>query len=414
MTFMYYDPVRKQNQSAESPEQLARQLADNLPVRTGIRFLNEPFDLNLEQLKNLQIHFEREQLPSRHQFACQIDPAEFSPAAAEILAHISVKELSLVLEFPTLDAAALNTLDQSLRLASEHRFRVGLYPSENSAQTSETQLIQLYGFLKERQHLFELVYPPGFFPTARIDYSFRRLASASQGIHEGHRFDAQINEQFYLSLYEFLRLRLSSRVNTILEINPFAESYYYREFNRTHMPWQVTQSTLPQHQLDHPQLESLSKTFDAIVLFQALPRLRDPQKELLLLQNYARSTTEWVCVQYNLRSLPVLQQLMDTQFHNSSLDSAYWPLLHMQGQTDLENLFQFSGIEFEWFPTRVPIQDLQGFQNDMSQLVQAENPEAWENFQREADVMVWTGYGTMKLELDENEAEAGFISGGFL
>jgi len=142
--------------------------------------------------------------------------------------------------------------------------------------------------------------------------------------------------------------------------------------------------------------------------------LRDPQKDLLILQNYARTTTEWVCVQYNLRSLPVLEQIMSSSFHNVAMDSAFWPLKRLQGKNDLERLFQFSGLEFDWLPTRVEACGLDLFKEEFASVVNTANPESWAQFLEDADVMAWTGYGTMALEPEHEETENGFVSGGFL
>lgn len=411
MKFHYFDPVRRQNRSAESAESLARQIVDTLQPNTGIRFLNAPFPTDLPTLKSLLVHFEREQLPKRHQFACHIEASDFSEEKAEMLSQLNFREITIVLELENYD---LSVLDQALVAAMNFRFKVTLYPNGDREKISEPKLQELYFFLKERQHMYELEYQSGLFQDVRTDYSFRRMADSSRGIHAGYRVDAQLNEQVYLSLYEFLRLRLSSRVNTVLEINPFAELHHYREFNRVHMPWNISLSSIKQNALDYQQLEAIDKTFDAIVLFQCLPRLRDPQKELLMLQNYARSTTEWICVQYNLRSLPILQQMLSSQFQNVTMDSAFWPITRLQGQHDLERLFQFSGLDFDWLPTRVELKELEPFKREIGEALEGANPDAWKGFLNEAEVMFWTGYGTMPLEADNSQSEDGFVSGGFL
>lgn len=417
MTIVFLDPVRSVPVSVDSPEILARTLIQTLPARSTVRFLNTPFSLELPFLKSLQVHLEREQLFSRHDFVCQIAPEALTPEACATLAGLNFSELEITLPLPNFD---LESLAQAFALSRNHRFKLSLQLGGLPAETDPRDLARLYFFLREHLGDYVLNYPAGLFERVRTDFAFRRLAAQSQEVNLGQRFDHYLNEQFYGSLYEYLRLKLSPHVQTVLEINPFAPLSYYQEFNRMLLPWKVTLSTLNNHQLDHAQLQQLGKTFDAIVLFQTLPRLRDPQKELLVLQNYARSTTEWVCVQFNLTALPTLTQLAQSQFQNGLQDSAYWPLLRMQGMQSLEELFRFSGIQFDWTPTRVPITELKPVKDQLDPAFEADLPQEWKRFLTEADILCWSGHGSIRSDdlslagFDDSGFGDGFLSGGFL
>ncbi|PKL76310.1 MAG: hypothetical protein CVV27_10935 [Candidatus Melainabacteria bacterium HGW-Melainabacteria-1] len=410
MKLAYLDPVRGTDVESEGPEALARQIADSLPPRATVRFTTRPFPLADSALKALQVHFEREKLPSRHDFSCWVTPAELTQGACEILAQLNFSELRIAVE---LADPAFAELESMFTLLRNHGFQVTLSLAGDPTQAPLESLSELYFFLRGHLGAYVLEYAQGTFDRLRVDHAFRRLAGLSQEVHLGRNYDAKLQEQFYMVLYEYLRHTLSPRVKTVLEINPFADLSYYRDFNRIALPWNVTLSGIQGAQLDLSQLQSLNKTFDAIVIFQALPRLRDPQKEILVLQNYARSTTEWVCVQYNTSSFPTLSQLLANQFSNGVRESAFWPLLRMQSRNSLENLFHFSGVNFEWVPTRVPIEELRPLKNQLDPIMKEELPQEWDRFLDDADVMAWTGYGVMQHDDAEIEAE-GFVSGGFL
>lgn len=410
MQLAYLDPIRAVEVEVEGPEALARRIAETIPARTSIFFVNRPFPLQPAFLKSLQVHLEREKLPARHDFACQVDPAELTAEACELLDKLSFRELefSLDMENPNLEQ-----IEAFFNLTRHYTFKLVLKLTGDPINTEAGQLARIYFFLHQNLGRYTLHHLPGTFDRLRIDRSFRQLAGLSQEVHFGRNYDARLQEQFYQILYEYLRRTLSPRVKTVLEISPFSDLRYYRDFNRMSLPWKVTLSGIPGSQLDLAQLQELGKTFDAVVMFQALPRLRDPQRDVLLLQNYTRPTTEWVCVQYNTCSFPTLSQLIHSQFSNGMNESAYWPQLRMQSRKSIEDLFHFLGIEFKWLPTRVPIEDLRVLKAQLDPIFRSELPEAWDAFLAESDVMVWTGHGTMKLDDSELEAD-GFVSGGFL
>ncbi|HEY9839629.1 MAG: hypothetical protein ACAI44_16825 [Candidatus Sericytochromatia bacterium] len=411
MKLAYLDPVRGVEVEREGPEALARQIADSLPPRASVRFVNQPFSLDENFLKSLQVHFEREKLPARHDFVCSIEPAEASAASCEILAQLNFGELDVTVQMEDPPFAELSAFFELMR---NFTFKIVLKLAGDPATAPLSKLSELFFFLRGHLGSYVLHYPQGYFDRLRVDYAFRRLAGVSRDVHMGRNYDASLQEQFYLVLYEYLRHTFSPRVKTVLEINPYADLRYYRDFNRITLPWKVTLSHLPQGQLNLNQLQELKKTFDAIVMFQALPRLRDPQKDILILQNYARPTTEWVCVQFNTSSFPMLNHLVTNDFTNGLAESAFWPLLRLQGRQSIQDLFHFSGIDFDWIPTRVPIEDLRPLKNQLDPLMQAELPQEWDRFLEDADIMAWTGYGMMKQEEGAGLEEEGFVSEGFL
>lgn len=410
MKLAYLDPVRGTTVESDGAEALARHIADSLPANASVRFTTAPFPLDEAFLKQLQVHLEREKLPARHDFACKISPAELTTTACETLASLNFQELEVGV---SMEAPAYEELEALFALTRHHTFKLSFTLEGEPATAPLETLTGLYFFLRGHLGEFSLAYRQGFFDRLRVDHAFRRLAGLSQEVHLGRLYDARLQEQVYRVVYEYMRHTLSPRVKTVLEINPYADLAYYRDFNRIAQPWKVTLSKLDQGQLDLSQLQAMGKTFDAIVLFQALPRLRDPQKEVLQLQSFARSTTEWVCVQYNTCSFPTLAQLSNNAFNNALPESAFWPILRLQSKQSVEDLFQFSGVNFEWIPTRVPIEELRPLKNQLDPLLKEELAAEWDSFLDDADVMAWTGYGVMKLEAAELEAE-GFVSGGFL
>lgn len=410
MKLTYLDPVRGTEVECDGPEVLARQIADTLPPRATVRFVGAPFELDEGFLKSLQVHFEREKLPARHDFSCRVEPAKLTAVGSEVLSLLNFRELEVQV---SMEEPPFAELEAFFELMSHYSFKVVLHLQGDPATAPHKQLARLYFFLRGHLGSFTLRYLPGFFEAVRIDHAYRRLAGFSRDVHLGRNYDAQLQEQFYLMFYEYLRLTFSPRVKTVLEINPFANLRYFRDFNRISLPWKVTLSDIPAGQLNLNQLQELNKTFDAILLFQALPRLRDPQKDLLILQNYARPTTEWVCVQFNTCSFPVLEQLVTNQFQNAMPESSLWPTLRLQSRQSIEELFRFSGVAFDWIPTRVPIEELRPLKNQLDPLMQSELPQEWDKFLDDADIMCWSGYGVVKHEEAEVEAE-GFVSGGFL
>ncbi len=409
-TIAYLDPLQGAEVLCQGPEALARQLSDSLTQTAQVRFSNQPFPTDETFLKSLQVHFEREKLPTRLEFSCYIQPDTLTEAHCDILAALNFRELIVDL---SLNNPNFSDFKQFFELMRHYTFRVQLRLFYTEQGVTETQIAQLYFFLRRHMGAYLLNYAPGLFPDLRSEHLFRTLADTSRTVHLARLYDAQVDENAYLVLYEYLRRTLPARVKTVLEINPFAKLRHYRDFNRITLPWKVTLSDIPLGRLDLAQLQSLNKTFDAIVLYQALPRLRDPQKEMLLLQNYARSTTEWLCVQFNTCSLPTMAQLMGNQFTNSLHESGSWPLLRLQGRQSVQSLFDFAGIQFDWIPTRVPIEEMRPLKNELDQLFKADYPAEWDRFLDDADVMIWTGHGVMKLDEQDVQSE-GFVSGGFL
>lgn len=409
-TIAYLDPIRGVEVVCEGPEALARELSDSLTQRAFVRFSNRPFPTDEGFLKSLQVHIEREKLPSRLEFSCQVAPEALTEAGCDILTLLNFKQIEVDVPLDLADYTALTGLFELMR---HYTFRLQLRLRSADATLTEERLAKLYFFLRRHVGSFLLDIAPGLLPDLRSEQFFRNLASTSQTVHLARIYDAQVDEHAYLILYEYLRRTLPARVKTVLEINPFAKLRHYRDFNRITLPWKVTLSDIPLGRLNLDQLQSLNKTFDAIVLYQALPRLRDPQKEVLILQNYARSTTEWLCVQFNTCSFPAMAQVLGNQFTNSLPESGQWPLLRLQGRQSVQSLFDFSGISFEWIPTRVPIEELRPLKNQLDQTFKADFPQEWDKFLDDADVMIWTGHGVMKLDEAEDEEE-GFVSGGFL
>ena len=396
--------------SVQNPEDSARQIADQFPYKVTVRLSNQPFPLHDAFLKSLQVHFEREKLPSRHDFVCQVEPGHITLTACEILSLLNFSQVEVSLDLNTQDFSALERFFECVKHFS---FKVLLSLNGEPSQVSTQQITRIYFFLRQHLGLFALNYAAGWFEGIRIDRKFNQLAIVSQEVHAGRLFDTRLQQQFYQVTYEFLHKTLSSRVKTILEINPHADLHFYKNFNRMGMPWQITLSPIHQGQIDLKQLQSLGKTFDAVVLFQALPHLRDPQRDILLLQNYTRATTEWTCVQYNMQSFPTLAQLLNSRFNNTSQRSAYWNHLRMHSRKSIESLFHFLGVDFQWIATRVPIEDLRGLKSMVETIFEPEFKDQWQDFLQDSDVMAWTAYGTMKQDEDEIEND-GFMSGGFL
>lgn len=391
---------------------MARQLADQLVGNAKVRFLTEPFPLELEFLKSLQVHLERERLTQRLEFACTLDPKAFQPEAAALLAKMNFNEIALPLDFETPNFEALQSV---FNACEAFRFQVTLFMQGDPDRAQQRTLQELYFFLYNHLGKFELIYQSGYFEQVHEDMRMRKLAQLSKHTHLCQRFEHYMQEQIYIGLYEFLRMKLSNKVKTVLEINPYAQRAYFQNYNRLPYPWKVTLSSLDNHKLNHQHLQELGKTFDAVVLFQTLPHLSSPKKELLHLQQYTRSTTEWACSQYNLRSMPILAQLVQSKFSNAHLLSGSWDILSPMGKKQLDDCFDFTGVSFDWVPTRIQIEELKGLQESLDGIFKAELPDEWQAFLEEAFVFNWAGYGTVQLdESDAPSVEEGFVSEGFL
>ncbi len=416
MDLTYYNPLRAQDIVVQNPEALSQKLASTLPEGTKVRFVARPFVQDLTSLKNLQVHLEREKLPTRHAFSCVLVAEESTEASLEILKQLNFTQLILEVD---LQAPQIETLKSFFELASQYHFKVVLELKKQST-TDEATLAHLLLFLQGQQGDFELASIEGLFDSVEQEQRFQKCAILSRASHETSRFEAYMNQQFYEALYAFLKMKLPPRVSTVLEINPFASQAFYRDYTRVHLPWKVTLSELKNNQLDREHLKSLGKTFDVIVLFRALPRLRDPQKELLILQKYTRPTTEWVIIQYNPLTLPTLAALTQNRFHNLAPHSPYWSFLQMQSKQSIERLFEFSGLQFEWFPTEVSTQEFAPIIEQLELAINPEFPLEWDAFLQQANTMMLSAYGTMAESLDDelDSAEEGFAEGfvteGFL
>lgn len=416
MDLTYYNPLRAQQISVQSSEELSQKLISSLPAGTGVRFLARPFSQDLTDLKNLQVHLEREKLPARHAFMCTVAADDCTEASLEILKQVNFTQLTLEID---LQAPQIDRLRCFFELTRQYHFKVIIILNKQT-KPDEAILARLALFLESHLGDFELASIDGLFDSVHQQQRFQKLAVLSKSSHQTARFEAYMNQQFYEALYAFLRMKLPPRTSTVLEINPLASQAFYRDYTRVHLPWKVTLSELKNGQLDREQLKSLGKTFDVVVLFRALPRLRDPQKELLILQKYTRPTTEWVIIQYNPLTLPTLAALSQNQFHNLAPHSPYWKFLQIQSKQSLERLFEFSGLHFEWFPTEVSIQEFAPLIEQLELAIKPEFPLEWDAFLNQAETMMLSAYGTMAESLDEgfDLAEEGFAEGfvteGFL
>lgn len=399
----YYDPLRARQIWANDPEQLSRELADQFPPKTAIRFMARPFSCDPQLLKRLQIHFEREKLLSRHDFSCFVDYKQLTPDILQFFSRLNFSELMAELPLVNLDTAHWQALFFQCR---EHGIKLSLFLNAGPQQASLQDLSQVYLFLREQLGYFTLNYKPGYFANTHVNDKFRQLAEVSQEAHKSYLVDEGMNKDFYKATYEFMRLRFGSRVKTLLEINPFAHQTHYQELNRVPYTWDVTLSGLREGHLDSAHLKQLDKTFDAILIFQGFPRLRDPEAVIKELKTYARPTTRWVFVHYNMAALPNLLLLLGNQWQNAVYESSFWPCVKLQSQNSLNQLFAAHDIELQWTPTEVPRPDLTQMARFLDRQLREPLQEDWSQYLKQSHTMIWTAIGEAGLPLQEQEGFA--------
>ncbi len=400
----YYDALRGMQIPAHDPELLSREIADRLPAQTPVRFMASPFTTDPAQLKRLLIHFEREKLIQRHDFSCLVFGEQLTPESLHLFSQLNFSELIMPLPGAPFDK---DHWLRVFRLCRSYRMKVQLIMSPASQELDVKALHQIHEFLRAQMGYFTVAYTEGHFVQPEVDRAFIRLGKASKEVERGQLGDAYLNETFYQGTYQFMQLKFASRVKTVLEINPFAEQTFYRDYNRVPLPWDVTLSTIRDGDLDQAQLKGIHKTFDAIVLFQGLTRLRDPRAAILQLQRYARPTTQWICVQFNLAAFPSLALLLENQLHNPMPLYTYWPHLKLQSQQSLQNLFAGTDIEFEWVPTEMPLPEIERMTQLLDPHLRTEFGNRWEAFKEQSRTLLWTAHGEVGL----TPSEDGFVEG---
>lgn len=406
----YIHPQQGLLATAESLPELTEQLA-RLAPRQHIRFVAQPFSLDPEFLQQLRTQFSYEKLQEKLSFSAEVQLQELSEDNLERLQKLHFTQL-LVPLLPE-ESLDLNQLENLLKQSQNLKIQLQFKLNRPNTPIPQKKLVELYFFLHNWCGWYTLEIAPGLFSDPHTARRFDRLSRLSGNVFTGLYLQKRFTEQIYRYYYEFLRIRLSHHVKSILEINPYAEESYFRDFPRQLYPWKVTLLSLAQHKIDQDYLKSLGKTFDAIVFFQGLETLRDPQKELLLLQKYTRLTTEWLFFSYNLASMPPLLKLLQNNFENVSTFSPDYSILKLLSRKSLEKLFEFLGIRFQFVPTRLPLGDFQARFDQIRPLFENHLPESWKTQAEELDIMAYSAYGTLEMEEELQESD-GFISGGFL
>ncbi|MBT9544574.1 MAG: hypothetical protein IV090_04235 [Candidatus Sericytochromatia bacterium] len=409
MSLKYLHPQQGLPVSADNLSELTEQLA-RLAVNQHVHFLTQPFPLETEFLQQMRTSFGYEKLQEKLTFSAQVPLHTLTLESLEQLNRLHFTELQLPLLIESCDLAQLEAILTQARTA---KLKIQLLLKTEVATPPLSALVKLYFFLQNHIGWYGLEYAPALFSDPTIARRFDRLARISQDTRSFMSFQQLFNERIYTLFYEFLRTRLSHHVKTILEINPFADEPYFRDLPRQPYPWKVTLLSLPQHMINQQTLKEWGKTFDAIVFYQGLETLRDPKKELLLLQKYTRPTTEWVFFSYNMASTPTLLRLLANHFDNIFSSSTDFRLLKLFSQSSLEKLFEFLGIRFQFMPTRLPLGEVQQQFEQIRPLFDNHLPESWKAVAENFDVMAFTAIGTLEIE-EAADASDGFISSGFL
>lgn len=413
----YYDPLRARRIQASDPEQLAQELADKFPPHTAIRFMASPFPCHPPLLKRLQIHFEREKLLSHHEFSCFVNHEDLSADILSLFSQLRFLEIITELPLQHLNKAAWTQLFFRCR---EHGIKLRLVLNATPLTQDPVRLAEAHFFLRENMGFFTLNYTAGYFAHPKIDAAYRHLARVTAEAHQAFLVDEALNKNYYVGTYEYMRRTFSPRIKTVLEINPFAEQSYYKDFNRVPYTWDVTLSTLKQGHLDSAHLQQLNKTFDAILIFQGFPRMRLPEQVLQELKLYSRPTTQWICVHYNMASFPNLPLLLGNQWQNSIAESSFWSCLKMHSKQSLTQLFEPLDVTLNWVPTTVARPDLKRMEHFLGkQLKDFVDKAAWTRYLEQAYTMMWTASGeatnllTAPLEAaaPTEEAVEGFVDG---
>lgn len=413
----YYDPLRSRQVWADNPEQLSQELSDRFPPNIPIRFMARPFSCEPALLKRLRIHFEREKLLTRHQFSCFVNYHLLNPEVLYLFSQINFLEIMTEMPLESLNKAHWESLFFRCR---EYGIKLHLFFNASPQVKSLEALSKTYLFLREHLGYFTLSYNKNYFSDKSIDEAFQKLSHYGNESHKSHLGDEPLNKNFYLGTYEYMRKNFGPRIKTVLEINPFANHSYYKELNRVPYHWDVSLSGIKKGQLDTAHLKQLNKTFDAIVIFQGLPCLRNPQDVLRELKTYARPTTQWVCIQYNFAAFPNLALLLGDQWQNSVYESSFWPFLKLHSKQSVNKLFDGIDVELKWMPTEVQRPDLNPMRQFLDQELRELFPKTWDDFLIQSQTMIWTGHGEGNMQelveefaTDEAVTE-GFISEGFV
>jgi hypothetical protein len=410
MRLTYLHPQQGIPVVAEHLTELAEQLV-HIPPRHSIEFLEQPFQLESSFLEQMRVCLGYEKISEKLRFSAEIDFSQVTSDILEQLARLNFKLLKVPLVWRDI---CLSDLADFLRKTRSLEIQVQLRLMGEPISESTPFLCELYFFLEKWMGFYTLDYSVALFKDSFISRRFSRLSRQAESAVLQTYLQRRFRQQSYFYFYQFLKLRLSHHVKTVLEINPFADEAYIRDFARQPYPWKVTlMPSLPQHALDSDFLKQLDKTFDAVVFYHGLEFFRNPQKELLLLQKYTRPTTEWALLNYNLNAAPTLIRLLKNQFENLSPYSPDYDVLQSFTQSRLKSLFDFFNIQLQFFPSRFSTNE---FQDDLQKIkplfANHLEPKALTAFD-ELDIVFYAAMGQM-ANIEDMMQPDGFISSGFL
>jgi hypothetical protein len=407
MEITFRHPYLGRTLSAPNPEQLARMLAD-LPPGTHVQLMTAPFPIDSVFLGHLKVQFSHERLAERLTFECAVDPAQLTAEACEQLRKLKVTHL----RFSCLPHVDFEPLRQALTLAENADIAVALQLQFAAAPT-QPQLQRLYWFLYELRDRVQIL---GSLPTvaAPIQKRLETLIAVNNMLCRARFMHQRFLHQAYMTFYTALKTQLSHNVKTILEINPYGQEQYYREFPWHQFPrWKVTSLHLPRHALDIESLKKMGKTFDAVVLFNAFDAMRDPKRDLLQLQKYTRPTTEWAFSSFHIPTLPNLFYLLCGDWSNALKGTPAFESVRFFGHDNLLDLFKFLGLQVQLTATPSPPSEFAKEYQQIRALLHTELGDQLTQFEQNAEVFLYSGIGTQQVN-DEFIEEDGFISSGFL
>lgn len=406
MDLSFRDPLTLQPVNVSDTEQLVHQLA-KLAGNQHVVFLGSPFPSDAAFVTRLAQMFNTEKLAERLTFEAEVPAETIDEDACKRWRKLGLTRLQIPLPVGT-DLTAFKAI---IPLCQQYHLALNWQLVWPVTPVTPQMAAATYWFLRNSLGCANIVATPAFEAQA-YHGPFAPVIKASGPLAQMAQMEEQIHQQAYSFLYQWLTNQLAPNVKTILEINPFANQQFYKQFLQQPFPWKITSLGLSQHNLDQQALTKMGKTFDAIVLFQALDCMADPQRTLLMLQKYARPTTQWIVLSYNIRTIPTLVRLLMNQWDNIASFNPLFRWLKFSSQKTLEKMFQLLCVDLTIHPIKGPIDEI--YQKPYDQIRPLiEGQPSQDDFESHFNDQAYLASGMMSVQDDANE-ESGFITSGFL
>lgn len=413
MKLSYYDPLIGIEQTPDNLEQLVAQL-QALPRGTEVEFLARPFHDDLESVRNISTLLSHHLLQENLSFvvAYNFDQV-LLPEVVLLLKKWGV--YCIEVDAPV-EALESEQLDNWLSLLHPHGIHLCL-ELKATESTTLSHWEKAYHFLQNYWQKLYIKYEPNSIHFPEVARWFERFARELKVAFEVGLMRRKFNFMLYQNFYNFLQQEFSPTVRNILEINPYGNELLFKNHQKNNVEWKIEQAPLQGGTLNWSAQSGHRKTYDAIVFFQGLEMLRSPEKEMLLLQHHARSSTEWAVLSYNSGSIPVLMQLLKSQFENIFHNAPGSPFLRFNALQGIESLFKNNAIDMTAYPQRIPLKELEEDYRRIENLIQGQLGEELKTIPSEGNVLTYILKGRSHIDAltggDGFASENGFMDAGF-